>query len=107
MFLQFDFTYTSDNDFFEYLLRYYAKDYEYSLQREADNIMLKVRASEAELASFCDNFNFMANSLFLQGFDVKAVEGEFEPSKESDKDFVKMDFLTQKIARLTGKTKTC
>lgn len=96
MFLQFDFTYTSDNDFFEYLLRYYAKDYEYSLQREADNIILKVRASETELAAFCDNFNFMANSLFLQGFDVKAVEGEFEPSKESDKDFVKMDFLTQK-----------
>ena len=95
MFLRFEFTYPNANDFFEYLLRYYAKDYEYSLKKEKDKISLDISSQEKDLKEFCNNFNLMPNSLFLSSFDVKLMQEDFQGKEDTKKDFEKRDFLTQ------------
>lgn len=95
MFLHFDFDYRSENDFFEYLLRYYAKDYEYTVKREKNKISLSINSQKGNLDEFCNNFNLMPNSLFLSSFDVKAIDEEFKASEDIKKDFEKKDFLSQ------------
>ena len=95
MFLHFDFDYRSENDFFEYLLRYYAKDYEYTVKREKNKISLSINSQKGNLDEFCNNFNLMPNSLFLSSFDVKAIDEEFKANEDVKKDFEKKDFLSQ------------
>ncbi|KGI56455.1 hypothetical protein [Campylobacter sp. MIT 97-5078] len=98
MFLRFDFTYISDNDFLEFLLRYYARDFAFALRKTQDHIILDVKSDEAGLTSFCDHLNFIANSVFLRHFEVKALEDEHFIQEEPKNlaDFTKRDFLSSK-----------
>ncbi|TKX29425.1 hypothetical protein CQA38_04920 [Campylobacter sp. MIT 12-5580] len=98
MFLRFDFTYISDNDFLEFLLCYYARDFAFALRKTQDHIIFDVKSDEAGLTDFCNHLNFIANSVFLRHFEVKALEDEYFIQEEPKNlaDFTKRDFLSSK-----------
>lgn len=66
MTLDFDFIYNADNDIFEYLLRFYAKNYNYTLSKEKNTYHFSIDADEENLKTFCDSLNFMSHSVFLK-----------------------------------------
>ncbi|MFH5322304.1 hypothetical protein ACHIVY_09340, partial [Campylobacter jejuni] len=49
MTLDFDFIYNADNDIFEYLLRFYAKNYNYTLSKEENTYHFSIDADEENL----------------------------------------------------------
>ncbi|EAI3253245.1 hypothetical protein ABM436_001876, partial [Campylobacter coli] len=93
MTLDFDFIYNADNDIFEYLLRFYAKNYNYTLSKEENTYHFSIDADEENLKTFCDSLNFMSHSVFLKKFDVKAGQG-FSPCIPEDKEFSKFSYIT-------------
>lgn len=92
MILEFDFEYISHNDIFEYLLQFYAKDYDYSLLREDNQYIFKIKGSQTELSTFCESLNGMSNSVFLRKFDVKEVQ-DFTPLQQR-KQYSSFQYLT-------------
>ncbi|EAL5127885.1 hypothetical protein FID34_00005, partial [Campylobacter coli] len=88
MTLDFDFIYNADNDIFEYLLRFYAKNYNYILSKEENTYHFSIDADEENLKTFCDSLNLMSHSVFLKKFDVKAGQG-FSSCIPEDKEFSK------------------
>ncbi|TKX32001.1 hypothetical protein [Campylobacter estrildidarum] len=74
MVLEFEFEYIGDNDYFLYLLKFYAKEYRYSFDKQEDKIIFQIEGSEDELNSFCENLKGMSNSVFLKKFDVRAAK---------------------------------
>ena len=74
--LRFDFTYTSGNDFFEYLLCLYAKNLNFSLEKSQEIITLKVQGNEKAINEFCTSLENMPNSVFVRDFKVQALENE-------------------------------
>lgn len=78
MILEFNFEYISQNDIFEYLLSFYAKSYEYSLTKQEDQYIFKIKGSQEELTAFCESLNGMSNSVFLRKFEVKEAQ-DFTP----------------------------
>nr|WP_139888217.1 hypothetical protein [Campylobacter jejuni] len=93
MTLDFDFIYNADNDIFEYLLRFYAKNYNYILSKEENTYHFSIDADEENLKTFCDSLNFMSHSVFLKKFDVKAGQG-FNPCIPEDKEFSRFSYIT-------------
>ncbi|EOI5958647.1 hypothetical protein ACMUX0_001937, partial [Campylobacter jejuni] len=93
MTLDFDFIYNADNDIFEYLLRFYAKNYNYILSKEENTYHFSIDADEENLKTFCDSLNFMSHSVFLKKFDVKAGHG-FNPCMPEDKEFSRFSYIT-------------
>lgn len=95
MILEFSFIYVGDNDFFEYLLRFYAKEYDYKLTKTQDCYTLIVKADEEQMLGFANKLEHIGNSVFLKAFEVKPFEGDFishiKPSLEK---FTKKDFLS-------------
>ncbi len=87
MILEFDFEYTSGNEIFEYLLGFYAKDYEYSLKRDGNLYIFKIKAEQEELEKFSQSLNGMSNSVFLRNFEVKLANefSVFKPQKQNFK----------------------
>lgn len=74
MILEFEFEYFGNNDYFTYLLNFYAKNYKYSLNREKNKILLQIEGDEKELSDFCENLKGISNSVFLKKFDVRITE---------------------------------
>lgn len=64
MTLDFDFMYNADNDIFEYLLRFYARDYNYTLIKQDNIYHFSIDADEINLKTFCDSLNLMSHSVF-------------------------------------------
>ncbi|MBM0636920.1 hypothetical protein LNU06_01980 [Campylobacter sp. VicNov18] len=93
MTLEFDFVYSANNDIFEYLLRFYAKDYSYTLEKQKDHYRFIIDGDEASLKTFCDSLNSMSHSMFLRQFDVKAAQA-FVPCEFKHRDFSKFAFIT-------------
>ncbi|EAJ3623135.1 hypothetical protein C3G50_04350 [Campylobacter coli] len=98
MTLEFDFVYSADNDIFEYLLRFYAKNYRYTLEKQEDKYHFSIDADEENLKAFCDSLNSMSHSIFLKKFDVKA--GEFHQQEVKDKEFFPFTYLTYLNSKL-------
>jgi len=92
--LEFVFEYTGNNDFFEYLLHFYAKNYEYDLKQEGFNYIFKIQGSNEELSSFCEKLNGISNSVFLGKFDVKACEDFENKIKKDLSSFAKFPYIT-------------
>lgn len=95
MTLEFDFVYSADNDIFEYLLRFYAKNYHYTLEKQKDIYHFCINGDEESLKAFCDSLNLISHSVFLKKFDVKAGQG-VALNKLDDKEFSKFNYLTHK-----------
>lgn len=93
MTLEFDFIYSADNDIFEYLLRFYAKNYSYSLEKQKEKYHFIIDSDEESLKTFCDSLNGMSHSVFLKKFDVRAGQ-EFSPCMLEDKEFSKFSYIT-------------
>ena len=94
MLLKFDFVYESENDFFEYLLNFYAKNLTFCIERGENRLILKVKGTENELKAICDSFESLPNSVFVRDFNVKVLENESLKPSETRQDFAKKDFLT-------------
>lgn len=97
MLLKFEFFYASDDDFFEYLLHFYARGFNYFLQRNDDKIELFLKEDEARMLEFCELLNLLANSVFLRKFNVEAIESlgqDFQKSEFKQSSFEKRDFLS-------------
>lgn len=94
MILEFDFDYISENDFFEYLLHFYAKDLSYELEKSPFKLILTLEATEQQILEFCNKLENMPNSIFLRDFSVKTLENKSIKSNNIKKSFVKKDFLT-------------
>ena len=94
MLLKFDFVYESENDFFEYLLNFYAKNLTFCVERGENRLILKVKGAENELKALCDSFESLPNSVFVRDFNVKVLENESLKPSETRQDFAKKDFLT-------------
>ena len=95
MILKFDFIYISDNDFFEYLLRYYTKGYDYNLIKSKNKYTLILKAEEKNMLEFCEKLKHIGNSVFLRQFDISEFNKEFEKDNETNLlNFNKKDFLT-------------
>lgn len=94
MLLEFKFEYVSENDFFEYLLRFYAKNLNYELVKSPSTLILTLQGSEKEITSFCDTLETLPNSVFLRDFSVKALENKSIQPNTTNKKFAKKDFLT-------------
>ena len=94
MLLKFDFVYESENDFFEYLLNFYAKNLTFCVERGENRLILKAQGDENELKAFCDSFESLPNSVFVRDFNVKVLENESLKPSETRQDFAKKDFLT-------------
>lgn len=58
MTLDFDFIYNADNDIFEYLLRFYAKNYNYILSKEENTYHFSIDADEEKFKDFLRFFEF-------------------------------------------------
>lgn len=99
MLLRFDFTYTSENDFFEYLLCLYAKNLNFSLEKSQEIITLKVQGNEKAINEFCASLENMPNSVFVRDFKVQALENESIEQSQIRKNFAKKDFLTSLNSR--------
>ena len=99
MLLRFDFTYTSENDFFEYLLCLYAKNLNFSLEKSQEIITLKVQGNEKAINEFCTSLENMPNSVFVRDFKVQALENESIEQSQIQKNFAKKDFLTSLNSR--------
>lgn len=94
MVLEFSFEYVSENDFFEYLLRFYAKNLSYELKKSPFALTLTLQGTEKEIKEFCDKLESLPNSVFLRDFSVKVLENESIKPNKINKNFVKKDFLT-------------
>ncbi|MCH5335800.1 MAG: hypothetical protein J1D99_00100 [Campylobacter sp.] len=92
MVLEFDFEYMSQNDIFEYLLEFYAKNYEHSLVREENQYIFKIKGDEKELTTFCESLNGISNSVFLRKFEVKEAQDFISSSQ--DKQYSLFKYLT-------------
>lgn len=92
--LKFDFDYVSENDFFEYLLHFYAQNLSFSLKKEPFKIILTLQADEKQMLEFCDKLENMPNSVFLRDFKVSTLENECIEPNNTKKEFSKKDFLT-------------
>lgn len=93
MILDFDFIYSADNDIFEYLLRFYARDYHYTLTKEDNVYHFSIDANEDDLNAFCDSLNSISYSVFLKKFDVKAGQN-FSPLASENKEFSQFSYIT-------------
>ncbi|WP_270978342.1 hypothetical protein [Campylobacter helveticus] len=93
MTLEFSFKYLANNEIFEYLLRFYARNYVFDLQKEKDTYTLKISGEEEDLKEFCDTLSKMSYSVFLKNFDVKASQ-DFTPKKSEEKTYEKYSLLT-------------
>ena len=94
MVLEFCFEYVSENDFFEYLLRFYAKNLNYELKKSPFALTLTLQGTEKEIKEFCDTLETLPNSVFLRDFSVKVLENKSIKPHNTSKDFAKKDFLT-------------
>ncbi|TQR60515.1 hypothetical protein [Campylobacter troglodytis] len=94
MVLKFDFIYTSDNDFFEYLLKFYARKLIFATQKDQNRLSLVVKGGEEEIKAFCDSLEALPNSSFVRHFNVEVLENEELRQEEAQKSFDKKDFLT-------------
>ena len=94
MLLKFDFVYESENDFFEYLLNFYAKNLTFCVERGENRLILKAQGDENELKALCDSFESLPNSVFVRDFNVKVLENESLKPSKTRQDFAKKDFLT-------------
>lgn len=95
--LEFHFEYIADNDIFEYLLHFYAKDYNYHLNRHLNTIIFQIQGEQKALETFCESLNYISNSVFLRKFDVKAVQEFALPNAQNgleNKNFETMPYLT-------------
>lgn len=72
--MYFGFDYVSENDFFEYLLNYYAVGFCYDLKKRKGRIELVLSVNESEAKRFCDSLNELPQSVFLRGFEVKSFD---------------------------------
>lgn len=96
MVLKFDFFYSSDNDFFEYLLHFYAQDFFYYLEKNEGQINFYLKGDESELTRFCETLNDFPSSVFLRHFDVSAADiNEIQKSSFEPENYQKRDFLTR------------
>lgn len=93
MILDFDFIYSADNDIFEYLLHFYARDYHYTLTKEDNVYHFSIDANEDDLKAFCDSLNSISYSVFLKKFDVKAGQN-FSPLASENKEFSQFSYIT-------------
>ena len=94
MVLKFEFEYVSDNDFFEFLLCFYARNLKFSLEKRANAIIFKVQGVENEINAFCASLESLPNSVFVRDFSVKVLENEGVTPSEIKENFAKKDFLT-------------
>ncbi|MGH2268179.1 hypothetical protein [Campylobacter taeniopygiae] len=93
MILEFEFEYFGNNDYFAYLLNFYAKDYKYSLNQKENKILLQIKGDENELSAFCENLKGISNSVFLKKFDVRSAE-KLNDHKQDFKHCEKFSYLT-------------
>lgn len=92
--LEFDFDYVSENDFFEYLVHFYAQTFVYQVEKSPFKLKLSLEANEEQMREFCDKLENMPNSVFLRGFKVKTIENKSIQPRNLSKNFAKKDFLT-------------
>ncbi|MBF7046304.1 hypothetical protein IY974_06995 [Campylobacter volucris] len=95
MILELTFNYRSKNDIFEYLLYYYAKNFTFNFEQKDEKIVIKVKGEKEQLQTFCENLEKISHSVFLDKFDLKVIEEEFEFIDKAKKDFTKRAFLTR------------
>jgi len=96
MILKFEFFYSSDNDFFEYLLHFYAQNFFYHLEKKEEKIDFYLKGEENEMLEFCELLNNLPSSVFLRNFNVSAENNlDFEKSIFKPSNYVKKDFLTR------------
>ncbi|KAA6229934.1 hypothetical protein [Campylobacter sp. LR286c] len=93
MILEFNFEYVSDNDIFEYLLYFYAKNYIFDLEKKNNTYIFKIKGKEEELTKFCQSLNSISTSVFLRNFSVN--EGQDFKEKTHKKEFSIFPYLTQ------------
>ncbi|MBK1992056.1 hypothetical protein JG676_05510 [Campylobacter sp. 2018MI35] len=93
MILEFKFNYIGDNDVFEYLLNFYAKDYIYDILINDEEYILKIKADPDKLNDFCNSLNNMSHSIFLTGFEVKEGD-DFKPLYKQKEIFEKYTLLS-------------
>ncbi|MBS4240521.1 hypothetical protein [Campylobacter vulpis] len=93
MTLEFNFTYLANNEIFEYLLKFYAKNYHFEFKKEEENYTLKISGEEEELKDFCDILSKMSYSVFLKDFEVKAAQ-DFTPKKSEEREYQTYALLT-------------
>lgn len=95
MVLEFKFNYIGDNDVFEHLLNFYAKDYIYDISINDEEYILKIKADPDKLSDFCNCFNNISHSIFLRGFEVKEAK-DFKPTykqKQNLQNYASLSFL--------------
>lgn len=94
MLLEISFDYNSKNDIFEYLLKYYEKDFIYNFLQEDGKIIIRFDGSEEEISGFCTNLEKISHSVFLNKFDLKILNEDFKTIQNKEKKFTKRSFLT-------------
>ena len=94
MILELDFFYSGENNYFEYLLHFYAKNYEYFLEKSHGKYTLKIKGEEKELKKFCDDLNYISSSVFLRNFKLNLSEEFSEKSSFEISKFSKFPYIT-------------
>ena len=98
MILEFNFTYLANNEIFEYLLCFYAKNYHFEFKKERENYTLKISGEEEELKEFCNTLSKMSYSVFLKDFEVKAAS-DLNFLKSEEREYEKYPLLTHLNAK--------
>ncbi|EGY3994426.1 hypothetical protein JIM14_000349 [Campylobacter upsaliensis] len=98
MILEFNFTYLANNEIFEYLLCFYAKNYHFEFKKERENYTLKISGKEEELKEFCNTLSKMSYSVFLKDFEVKATS-DLNFLKSEEREYEKYPLLTHLNAK--------
>lgn len=92
MILKYSFFYTNTNNILGYFLDFYAKQsgIEFCIKdNEKDEISLLIKAEEAEILNFNDNFiKFIPNSIFLDSTKVEICNEFFQNNYKFDKNFL-------------------
>ncbi|WP_291951034.1 hypothetical protein [Campylobacter sp.] len=95
MFLEITFDYKCKNNIFEYLLFYYAQDYDYIFEQKDGKIVIKTNGEKEQLQAFCKNLEKISHSIFLDKFDLKIIDEKLEILKPIKKNFSTRAFLTR------------
>ncbi|MBF7044697.1 hypothetical protein IY888_07140, partial [Campylobacter volucris] len=66
-----------------------------NFEQKDEKIVIKVKGEKEQLQAFCENLEKISHSVFLDKFDLKVIEEEFEFIDKAKKDFTKRAFLTR------------
>lgn len=90
--LKFDFVYTSESEHFEALLRFYARNLNFFIEKSPNLISLTLQGVENQLLEFSKSLETLPNSVFLRDFKVQRLENSLNFKDENSFDKINSNF---------------